>query len=79
MLFDGALQNVNHSRMPHNVWLIVESPVEGIHQSVIRVIHGFVHPDGISHMDTHRQAQLTAAFKQGVHARIIRVHAKSIQ
>ena len=78
MLLDRALQDVNHSGMAYDVRLIVQSPMEGIHQSIVRVVHRFVHPDGIGNVKTHRQAQLAATFKQGVHARIVRMHAKSI-
>src|SRR5438552_18825293 len=50
--------------------------MEGIHQAIVLIVHCFIHPDGIRHVNIHRHSQLAASLKQGVHASIVRVHAK---
>ena len=78
MFLDRTLQNVNHSRELHDVRLIIQAPIKGIHQPIIRIVHGLVHPDGIGNMNAHLHTQLTTPLEQRIHSGIIRMHAVGI-
>ena len=73
------LKNLHHPRQLHNVRLIVEPPLERIHQPVVVLIHRLIHPDRIRHMQTHRHLQLSGLVPHRIHPRIIRMHPRRLQ
>src|SRR6185437_14562352 len=71
VLCDRTFEDVNHTRKLDDVRLIVQPPMEGIHQAVIVTVHWLIHPDGVRNMYAHGHSQLPASFEQRIHARVI--------
>ena len=60
----GALQNFDHAGELDDVGLIVEAPLPGVHQAVVVLVHGLVHPDGIGYVEADGHVQVRRLFRQ---------------
>src|SRR5579872_4169695 len=76
MAGSSALQNVDHSWKLDNVRLIVEAPLVGIHQAVVVLVHGLVHPDRVGHVEADGHVKLRSLFPNGVDARVVRMQSR---
>ena len=75
MLLHRALQGIDHFVVLKHARSIRHAPFPGVHKTVVRPVHGFIHPPVFAHMNVDGHSQLGALRQNRVHARIVYVHA----
>jgi hypothetical protein len=70
---DRALQHRDHAGVVDDARLVVEPPLDGVHQAVVRLVHRLVHPDRVGHVDADRHSELAAALEERRQPRVVEV------
>ena len=59
--------------MAHDAGLVIQPPLESVHQAIIELVLGQVSPDGIGNVEIDGQAELGAPVPKRIQARVVRV------
>src|SRR5262249_15371157 len=79
MLPNGALERVDHALMVDDAGLIVEAPIRGVDEAVVRRVHRLIHPHRLRDVDANRHPEISAPLEQRVHPRVVDMHAERLR